>query len=420
MTLSRLRWMILGLLFLSTTINYLDRQALSVLLPTLRGELGLTSADYGNITTAFLLAYTITVVPLGMWIDRIGTRIGLAVSVLGWSIIAMLHAVVQGPVSLILLRAGLGATEAGNFPAGTKAIAQWFPPARRASAMALFDCGTAVGAVLAPPLVALLALHHGWRTAFVCTGSLGLLWLVGWLLVYRSPDAHPALSPATRAQVLAEQGSASGPQRAPFGAALRRIIGLRQLWGLMVTRLTLAPVWWLYVFWLPDYLSRSRGFSLKDTAFYAWIPYLTVDLGKIAGGALSDALLARGFSPTVARKGVMIASALAMTCGIMVVGASSAPAAIALASIATFGFGAWSANVLALHADIFPATTMGTATGTTLMASNLSGAAFTFSVGRVVDLFGYSPVFWVAGVLPLCACIPLLFWIGRVERIRES
>lgn len=419
MSVSRLRWCILGLLFLSTVINYVDRQALSVLLPVLRSELNLSSADYGIITTAFLLAYTLAQVPVGMWIDKVGTRIGFTVSIVGWSVAAVLHAFVVGPISLVVARALLGVTEAGNWPAGTKAVASWFPQKRRAFAMAMFDGGSAVGAVIAPPLVAALALAFGWRASFVVTGVLGFVWLVGWLWLYHAPHAHPLLTPDDRAQVLRELGVSAAPKPAVFGAALRRIVGERQLWGLMVTRLMATPVWWFYVFWLPDYLSKGRGFSLKDIGFYGWIPYLTVDLGKMLGGAASDALLARGFSPTVARKGVMLCGALAMLSGIQVVNADSAAAAIAWVCVATFGFGMWSANILALHADVFPAETMATAMGSTLMAASLGGAVFTYGVGQVVDRLGYAPVFWTVGVLPLAACFALFFGMGRVERIRD-
>jgi ACS family hexuronate transporter-like MFS transporter len=419
MPLARLRWIVLGLLFFSTVINYVDRQALSVLLPTLRTDLGLSSADYGTITMVFMLAYTVAQVPAGMWIDKVGTRLGFTVSITGWSLAAALHAIVIGPLSLIVARALLGVTEAGNWPAGTKAVAQWFPQKRRAFAMAVFDSGSAVGAVLAPPLVAVLALNLGWRAAFVITGLLGFAWLIGWLRYYHAPHAHPLLSAADRATIAAEVGAA--PRKPPvFGAALRRIVGERQLWGLMMTRLLATPVWWFYVFWLPDYLSKDRGFSLKEIGFYAWIPYLTVDLGKMAGGALSDALLARGRSPTFARKGVMALGALAMLGGLQVAGAASAAGAIAWVCLATFGFGMWSANILALHADVFPAETMGTAMGSTLMAASLSGAVFTYAVGRVVDTVGYLPVFGVVGLLPVAACAALVFWIGRVERIREA
>ncbi len=417
-SLPRLRWLILGLLFLSTVINYLDRQALSVLLPTLRTELGLSSADYGVITTAFLLAYTFAQVPIGMWIDKVGTRVGFSVSVIGWSIAAILHAFVVGPFTLIAARVFLGVTEAGNWPAGTKAVASWFPQKRRAFAMAVFDGGSAVGAVLAPPMVALLALQFGWRASFVVTGVLGFIWLSGWWWLYHAPQNHPMLSEESRAQVVAEVGAA--PVKPPvFGAALRRVIGERQLWGLMVTRLFSTPVWWFYVFWLPDYLSKGRGFSLKDIGFYGWIPYVTVDFGKMLGGAASDWLLARGKSATFARKSVMVLGALAMLSGIQVVNAESSSAAIAWVCVATFGFGMWSANILALHADMFPAETMGTAVGLTLMAASLSGAAFTYAVGQLVDQIGYAPVFWTVGLLPLAACFALFFWIGRVERIRD-
>lgn len=419
MRLGTLRWLILGLLFLSTVINYVDRQALSVLLPTLRKELGLTSSDYGTITTVFMLAYALAQIPVGMWIDRIGTRIGFCVSIVGWSVAAMLHAFAAGPLSLIMLRGLLGVTEAGNWPAGTKAVASWIPQKQRALAMAIFDSGSAVGAIAAPPVVALLALQFGWRAAFMTTGLMGFAWLAAWLVVYHAPERHPWLSAEDRAKVVEELGPVR-PKPPVFGAPLRRIIGTRQLWGLLVTRMVATPVWWFYVFWLPDYFGQSRGFSLKDIGYYGWIPYLTVDLGKMVGGAISDSLLARGFSPTVARKSAMLAGAAAMLGGLEVVGAPTPAAAIAWVCVATFGFGMWSANILALHADIFPAETMGSAMGTTLMAASLGGAGFTFVVGQIVDQVGYAPAFWAVGSLALIACLSLFFWLGPVKRISET
>ncbi len=417
--LGPLRGIILALLCLSTVINYVDRQALSVLLPTLRTGLNLTSSDYGTITTLFLLAYTIGQLAAGVWIDRVGTRIGFAVSIVGWSIAAILHAFARGAGSLAIFRVLLGFGEAGNWPAGGKAVAQWFPPQRRAFAMAIFDGGSAVGAILAPPLVALLALRFGWRAAFVVTGLLGFAWLAAWLWLYRPPEQHRWLSAEDRAQALADAG---GPvtKRAAFGDALRRIIVTRKLWGLIATRMMATPVWWFYVFWLPDYLSQGRGFSLQEIGFYGWIPYATVDLGKIIGGSISDRLLALGRTPTFARKIVMVAGALCMVAGVQVVGAPSAAAAIAWVCVATFGFGLWSANILALHADIFPSDTIATALGLTGMAASLGGAAFTYAIGQVVSRAGYGPVFWIAGTAALFACVALLFAIGRVEKIPSA
>lgn len=414
MPLSRLRWLILFLLFWSTVINYVDRQALSVLLPTLRGELGIGSSEYGTITTLFLAAYTIGQLFAGIIIDRIGTRRGFALAILFWSLAAMLHAFARGALSLGVMRFALGLSEAGNWPAGGKAVAQWFPQQRRAFGMAVFDGGSAVGAILAPPIVAALALHFGWRAAFVVTGALGLIWLAAWWLVYQTPAEHRWLNDTSREQAVKESGAGKNNQTS-FGAALRQIIGWRQLWGLMATRLLATPVWWFYVFWLPDYLSKGRGFTLKEIGMFGWIPYLTVDLGKLFGGACSDRMLARGHSATVSRKSVMTAGALAMAAGVLVVGAETAAGAIAWVCVATFGFGLWSANILALHADIFPTETMATAVGLTGMASSLGGSIFTYAIGLMVDRTGYAPVFGVAGTLALLACLVLFAGVGRVH-----
>jgi ACS family hexuronate transporter-like MFS transporter len=247
------------------------------------------------------------------------------------------------------------------------------------------------------------------------TGAVGIAWAVGWFLLYDTPEHQRWLSPAERTQVAAEAGGPSKP--AGVRQSLAALVRTRALWGLMLTRLLATPVWWFYVFWLPDYLSQGRGFSLKEIGLYAWIPYVTVDLGKMAGGVLSDALLVRGSSPTLARKSVMVAGAVLMLAGILVAGAPSAASAIACVCVATFGFGCWSANILALHADLFPAGRMATAVGATGMAASLGGAAFTFAVGRIVGSAGYAPVFWAVGLLALVACVALLFVLGRVERV---
>lgn len=414
MPLSRLRWLILSLLFLSTVINYVDRQALSVLLPTLRGELGISSAEYGTITTLFLTAYTIGQLFAGIVIDRIGTRRGFALSIVAWSFAAIAHAFARGPLSFGLLRFALGIGEAGNWPAGGKAVAQWFPQHRRAFGMAVFDGGSAVGAIIAPPMVALLALNFGWRAAFVVTGALGFIWLAAWWFIYQSPEEHRWLSEADRATATKDSGAAQ-TRKATFGAALGQIIGWRQLWGLMATRMLATPVWWFYVFWLPDYLNKGRGFTLKEIGMFGWIPYLTVDIGKLIGGATSDRMLARGRSATFARKSVMVVGAIAMAAGVLVVGAQTSAGAIAWVCVATFGFGLWSANILALHADIFPTETMGTAVGLTGMASSLGGSIFTYAIGLMVDRTGYQPVFAIAGTLALLACVALFVGVGRVN-----
>lgn len=405
--LETLRWLILGLLFFSTVINYLDRQALSVLLPTLRTELGITSVDYGTITMVFMLAYTVAQVGAGMWIDRFGTRRGFAYLINAWSLSALLHAFARGAASLGVFRCLLALSEAGNWPAGAKAIAKWFPARRRGFGMAVFDSGAAVGAMLAPPLVAHLAFVFGWRAAFAVTGILGFIWLLGWLKIYHEPEVHPWLSSEDRAVVAQEVGPAPA-KTSSFGSALREIIGTQAVWGMLVTRMLATPVWWFYVFWLPDYFSQARGFSLKEIGYYGWIPYITVDFGKIIGGLISDKLVARGFGAMFARKSVMVCGGIMMAAGLQVVGAPTAAAAIAWVCVATFGFGMWSANIYAIHADIFPGHSLATAVGLTGTGSSLGGAIFTYATGVIVDRAGYGPVFWTIGIIPLMACVTLV------------
>lgn len=412
----RLRWLILGLLFLSTVIDYIDRQTVSILLPTLRTVLNLNSARYGIITTGFLVAYTIGQIPAGAWLDRIGTRIGLSVFVAFWSTAAILQGAARGAISLALVCALMGLSEAGNWPAGAKTIASWFPQKRRALAMAVFDGGSAIGTIVAAPLVALIALRFGWRAAFLAPGLLGFVWVAAWVSIYQPPEKHRWLSPESREAVLCDCGASSttsSSERSTF----RQLLGFRQLWALMLTRLLATPIWWFYVFWLPDYLSKGRGFSLKQIGFYAWIPFLTVDLGKFVGGGVSDALLGKGRSATFSRKSVMVCGAFCMMSGLWVVNADSAERALAWVCLATFGFGMWSANILALHADIFPAANMGGAVGFTGSAASLGGTVFTFVVGLVVDNVGYGPAFAATGMLALAACLALLAALGEVKQL---
>ena len=416
MKLPLLRWWVLALLCSSTIINYVDRQALAVVLPQLRVDLGLTSYDYGVVTTAFLIAYTLAQVGSGVLIDRIGTRLGFVVSVAVWSFAAMAHAFAAGAASLIVLRCLLGLGEAGNWPAGGKAIAEWFLKHRRAFAMGVFDGGSAMGAILAPPLLAALTLTFGWRAAFVATGLAGFVWLALWLWSYWKPAQHPWLSEEDRASAAIETEDATTMKRIP----LRQLLGERKLWGLMLTRMAATPVWWFYIFWLPDYLSKERGFGIREIGMFGWIPFLTVDLGKLLGGAVSDHLLHRGWSATLARKSVMAVAALAMLGGVRVAGADSATTAIAWVSVATFGFGMWSANILALHSDIFPRTALATAIGWTGTAASFGGAIFTYATGLVVQSAGYAPIFMAAGTASLAALLLLIVVVGDVEQVRVA
>ena len=381
---SRRRWGVAALLFLATVINYVDRQTLSVLAPVLRDEFQMTNTDYSRIVFAFLLAYLIMQSGSGRIMDWLGTRAGFSLTITWWSVAAMLHAAANSVMSLGAFRFLLGLGEAGNWPGGVKAVSEWFPPKERAFAIGFFNSGSTLGAVIAPPLVAWIALQWGWRSAFLLTGSLGFAWLAFWLLFYRTP-------PQTFAETNAPR------------PAWRGLFRFRQVWGLMLARMMADPVWWFYVFWLPEYLKRERDFTLAMIGFFAWIPFLAADAGNLLGGLASGWLVRRGRPVLWSRKAVMAASALLMMAGIPAVLAPQAAASLALISVATFAYSTWAANVLTLPADLFPHQIVASVSGLSGTGAALGGMIFTLIIGAVVDRFSYVPVFVAAGVMPLIA-----------------
>jgi ACS family hexuronate transporter-like MFS transporter len=302
--------------------------------------------------------------------------------------------------SLAVVRVALGFGEAGNWPAGGKEIARWFPKERRAFAMGVFDSGSAVGAILAPPLVSLLANWCGWRLTFSVLGGLGALWIMAWLVVYADPATHRWLSPAER-----EAGRGASAARAWPARPAEGIWRDSRLWVLLVARAVVSPVWWFYVFWLPDYFARGHGLSLLEIGLFGWMPFLTVDLGKLAGGAVSDRLIRAGWSVLAARRTLLLVGALTRVGG---VGAGVTDAfswAMGSVCVATFGFGVWGANILALHADTFPEERLGAALGASGAAASLAGAAASFAVGQFLDDYGYANLFLAAGLAPLLALV---------------
>ena len=305
--ITRLRWFIVSLLFLATVINYVDRQTLSVLAPLLREQFHMSNTDYSRIVFAFLLAYMIMQSGSGRLMDRLGTRVGMALTVGWWSVAAMLHAAAGSVVSFGAFRFLLGMGEAGNWPGGVKAVSEWFPAKERAFATGFFNSGSTVGAIIAPPLVTWMALRWGWQSAFLMTGSLGFVWVVLWLLFYRSPQEHRWLGERERAYILAGQ-PATDVESAPKVRWVD-LLGYRQVWGLVLARMMADPVWWFYVFWLPEYLKRDRNFSMIMIGYFAWIPFLTADIGCLTGGAISGWLIRRGCPVLKARKMVMCAGA---------------------------------------------------------------------------------------------------------------
>ena len=296
-----LRWWIIGLVFLATLINFIDRLTISVLAPVITAQLELSNLEFASITTSFLAAYTISQGLSGKLYDRIGTKRGFTLSILVWSVAACAHAFARGLISLISLRLLLGVGEAGNWPGAAKVIAEWFPVRERAFAMGIFNSGVAIGNIVAPPLIVFLQIRFGWQTAFLVTGGLGFVWLVLWLMFYETPERHASLSHEEYAHI--KQGRETDTDSARF--SWRRLLKYRQVWAIVLARFVTDPVWWLYITWLPLYLHRVRGFSLKQIGMFAWLPFVAADAGSLLGGWISGYLITRGRTTDKARKVVI-------------------------------------------------------------------------------------------------------------------
>jgi MFS transporter, ACS family, hexuronate transporter len=402
-----LRWWIASLLLLATIINYVDRQTLSVLAPVLRDQFRMTNTDYSHVVFAFLLAYTFMQSGSGRIMDWLGTRRGMGLTIAWWSVAAMLHAFAGSVLQFGIFRFLLGLGEAGNWPGGVKTVSEWFPPKERAFAIGLFNSGSCVGALVAPPLVVWIALHFGWRAAFLMTGAAGFGWMTLWLLFYRAPKEHPWITAEELAHI-EEHGSVEiQPQNGRV--RWRSLFGYKQVWGLVLARMLCEPVWWFYVFWLPEYLKRERHFGLEMIGLFAWIPFLTADLGNFAGGGLSSWLLRRGWPVLRARKFAMVLSAATMLAGVPAVLTDSPALAVALISLTTFAYSGWAANILTLPADLFPRNVVASVSGIGGTGAGVGGMIFTLLTGIIVDRFSYTPVFIAAGFMPLAGAA-FLFW----------
>jgi ACS family hexuronate transporter-like MFS transporter len=376
-----------SLAFLATVINYLDRQALSVAAPMVRDELRLTNLDYSHILFGFMLAYTIMNGISGPLVDRMGTRAGYALCMAWWSAASILHKFAGGVWSLGACRFLLGMGEAGNWPAAVKVVSEWFPPPERALASGIFNSGSSVGAILAPPLIAATIVHFGWRQAFVLVGCSGVIWLLVWCPLYRVPRKEKR-------------------EQAAHLVPVRELLGNHFAWSFTLSKVFIDPVWYFYIFWFPEYLSRVRHFDLAKIGKYGWIPFLLAGFGNVLGGGASSFLLRRGMTLSDARKFSVTGFALLMTSAIPAVLTADVRLSVAFVSLAMIGYTGSLANMLAFPADVFPTATVASVYGMASMGSGFGGMVFVLITGWVVEHYSYTPVFIGFGVMPLvCATI---------------
>jgi len=416
-TLPGMRWIIIGLIFLVTCINYIDRSSIGLLVTHFGPEIGITSRQYGWIGALLLFAYTLSQSISGRLYDRYGARIGFSVSILVWCLAAMAHSAIVGFGSFAMCSFFLGLGEAGNWPGAAKVVAEWFPQKERAIGMAIFNGGASMGGVVAPLLVAqLLDPAVGWRISFLIVGSLGFVWLAAWLTFYRPLGESTLVTSQERDYIRDGQ-----PMREnTLTPSIRSLLLLRQTWAILIARFMVDPIWWLYILWLPTYLKDVRHFSLKDIGASTWVPYLAAAVGSLFGGWLAGRLIARGRSVNAARKLTMGIAACLMPFGILAARVDSAYAALACISIVLFGFQMWISNVQTLPSDIFPQNAVGSIAGMGGTAAGISSLIFNLCTASLIAHFGYGIVLTIAGVLAPLGALFLFLLVGDIRRLNPN
>ena len=409
-----LRWWIAGLVFLSTVINYIDRQTLAQLAPLLKREFQISNTEYGYISQAFLIPYTAMYLGAGLLIDRYGTKLVYGVAAAWWSAAAMLHATASSVLGFGVFRFLLGTAESSNFIAAEKVAAEWYPPKDRGTLNGWVQAGAVTGAIVTPILVMTLTERFGWRAAFVVTGALGLVWVALWTRVYHLPERHPRITPEELALIQSDSDANKVvSEKTPWPVLLR----LPEIRGLLLARIFSDPVWWFYLFWLPKYLTEAHGLSDRTMSYVVWIPYLAADAGSILGGWCSGRLIAGGRAAVSARKLLLLASVALMPLGMSLIAKPSVPLTIIILCVVLFGHMSWKTNLATLTVDLFPRRIVASVHGLVATGSGIGGALFTAVAGHLIDWKGYAPVGVIMGVLHPIAYL-CVRWLVRENPAR--
>ena len=418
--IGRVRWTICAMLFAATSINYMDRQVLSLLKPTLMQSvanhgIGMTEVGYGYIMASFQIAYAIGLLAAGRFVDKVGTRIGYMCIMAVWSLSAMGHALVNTMFQFGVARVFLGLGESGNFPAAIKTVAEWFPQSERSFATGIFNSGANLGAILAPLLVPWVAIHYSWHAAFLFTGLFSALWIALWFNKYRKPTDHPTLTGAELRHIYQEAAAQMGPS-VPW----RKLLGYRQTWAFAIGKLLTDPIWWFFLFWLPDFFSKRYHLDLKHVGLPLIIVYSASSIGSIGGGWLPIPFRKFGLSASSARLTAMLLCACAVVPIILVNYLTSEWVAIALLSLAAAAHQGWSANIFTTASDMFPRAAVGSVTGIGGMAGSAAGSLFAIVVGYVLELThsNYASLFAIAAsayLLALLVIVSLAPGLKKVE-----
>jgi ACS family hexuronate transporter-like MFS transporter len=406
------RWVVVALLFFATTINYLDRQVIGLLKPTLEKEFSWTETDYSYIVMAFATAYAAGLLLFGNFIDRIGTKLGYTISLIVWSVAAMLHAAVTSTFGFGVIRAVLGIGESGNFPAAIKVVAEWFPKKERALATGIFNSGANIGAVVAPIMVPWLLGAYNWQMAFIVTGAIGFVWLIFWWFCYEIPSKHSKIQPAEFEYIHSDGEPAALSAEKETKVKWIKLFGIRQTWTFIIGKLLTDPIWWFFLFWLPSYFSTTFNLDLKKPSLPLILVYTATSIGSIGGGYLSSYFIKKGWSVFKARKTAMFIFALCVLPIISAKYATNVWQAVALIGLAAAAHQAWSANIFTTASDVFPKKALSSVVGIGGMAGSVGGILFPLLVGNILEFYkesghitlGYNVIFII------CGCAYLLAW----------
>jgi ACS family hexuronate transporter-like MFS transporter len=419
--IGKYRWTICTLVFFATTVNYLDRQVIGILKPVLETDIGLGEAEYGYIVSAFQFAYAIGMLLMGRVIDKLGTKLGYAFAFIGWSVAAMAHAFAKAPFGFGVARAFLGVTEAGNFPAAIKTVAEWFPKKERALATGIFNSGTNVGAILAPIVVPWLAVNWGWQSAFIATGAVGLVWLIFWFIFYEVPEKQKRLKEPERRYIHSDQ-----EEEVKESIPWLKLLRYRQTWAFFVGKFLTDPIWWFYLFWIPAWLADVRGLNIKEFGLPLVVIYSATTVGSIFGGWFSSFLIKKGWKVYRARAGAMLLFAV-MVIPIMLAQSEGIGfwGAITLISIAAASHQAWSANIFTTVSDMFPKKAVASVTGIGGFAGSIGGMLVAIFAGNILEFWkkqghiesGYLTLFIISGSAYIIAWVLFNLIAPKMKRV---
>lgn len=421
MKIKGFRWVIIGLIFLATVINYIDRSTLAIMWPSISEDLGMDKSDYAIILNIFMVAYALGQTISGKLFDKVGTRIGYVLAIGIWGISSFMHAFARGIGSFGLFRSVLGLAEAGNWPGAVKSNAEWFPIKERAIAQGLFNAGASIGSVIAPPLIAVLWVAFGWKITFMIVGSFGVLWIIPWVLINKAgPKKHPWVTDEERKYIAEGQNKLDNEPQAK-GLSFKEILSHRESWAVLIGRLFLEPLWWLFVGWMPLYLADVYGFNVKEVGFFAWIPYVGAAIGSVSGGYFSGRLISRGASVNRARKSAIIIGGVLMFLGLIatILFGDTPGKFVGIVAVVLFGFQFAIGNIQTIPSDLFSGKSVGSLAG-------LGGTVGVFAViimnflVPVVAKVSYIPVFIMIAVFVPLGIAAIYFFARDIKSVEEN